>query len=268
MRRSLGLALVASVLLVITGPDIPEGLTGSPSTPAPEGSALPTATAATSRGDAPPPSAAAPSMAQPQERSGEAAAEGAVSDDGPEVVPGPTDVNALLRGVPGATTVAGGTVTAGRGPAYRFSVEVETVLELDIDSIATIVETALLDTDRSWARDRTLQRVADPSEARLRVVIATPGTVDAICATVGLDTAGIYSCWTGRIAALNAMRWESGATGFDDISAYRSYLVNHEVGHALGYAHVGCPAAGQLAPVMMQQTKGLDGCRANGWPHP
>lgn len=261
MRRSLALVLVTAGLLVLTAADVTADIAGDPTMAVPLGTAAPTIAASA----APAP---APSMAQPQEPSGAAAAEGALPDDGPEVVPGPTDVDALLRGAAGATTVARGTATAGRGPAHRFSVEAETVLGLDIDEVAAIVEAALLDTDRSWARDRTLERVADPSEARIRVVVAAPDTVDAICATVGLNTAGVYSCWTGRIAALNAMRWEIGATGFGDIATYRSYLVNHEVGHALGYAHVGCPAVGELAPVMMQQTKGLDGCRANGWPYP
>jgi len=186
---------------------------------------------------------------------------GAVASRGPALT-------AVLDPAGGATIVAGGSAVAGSGPTHRYSVEVEPALGLDVELVRAIVESALHDDERSWARTRTLQRVDDPQAARIRVIVASPETVDAICATVGLNTAGIFSCWTGRIAALNAWRWEVGAAGFPDVATYRTYLINHEFGHALGYGHISCPGAGSIAPVMLQQSKGLAGCTANGWPYP
>ncbi len=155
----------------------------------------------------------------------------------------------------------------GTGPLLRFSVEVERATGLDPGAVAELASAALGD-PRSWARIRTLERTGDPAVADVRIVVASPATVDALCAEAGLATNGIFSCWNGRVAALNAWRWEVGAVGFPDAATYRTYLVNHEVGHALGLGHVACPGSGALAPLMMQQSKGLAGCIANAWPFP
>ena len=152
------------------------------------------------------------------------------------------------------------------GRSVRFSVEVEAATGLDPETVATIVESALYD-ERSWARDLDLQRVA-PDEAWLHVIVGTPATVDRLCARAGLNTAGWLSCWNGRVAAINLDRWSQGVAHFDDLAVYRRYVVNHEVGHGLGHDHAGCGGSGRLAPLMAQQTKSLDGCLPNEWPHP
>ncbi|MCC5947756.1 MAG: DUF3152 domain-containing protein [Nitriliruptoraceae bacterium] len=163
--------------------------------------------------------------------------------------------------------VVAGDATAGEGTTVRYTVEVEPAVRQDPLAVAAVVEEALHD-PRSWAADVRLERVEEPGDADIRVVLATPDTVDELCARAGLNTAGRFSCWNGQFAALNAMRWEQGADGFDDLAVYRRYLVNHEFGHGLGYGHVDCPAPGELAPVMMQQTMGTNGCVANGWVYP
>jgi hypothetical protein len=166
--------------------------------------------------------------------------------------------------------VAGGVdAPVGTGRRITYSVEVEPSTGLDLRAVEAEVSAILTD-PRSWTADGSLswQRVGS-SQARIRVVVARPATVDAYCGAVGLRTGGRVSCWDGYRAMLNLDRWATGVTPFHtDLAVYRQYLVNHEVGHGLGHGHERCPGAGALAPVMQQQTGGLGACRANGWPFP
>lgn len=157
--------------------------------------------------------------------------------------------------------------TFGTAPGLTFSVKAEEGSGIDPDELVAIVDGILAD-PRSWAGDGVtgLERVADGGEFTLAV--ATPATVDDLCSP--LRTNGYFSCARNGWVALNLDRWNSAIeewpTSLDD---YRAYVVNHEVGHYIrGPDHPSCPGSGGLAPVMMQQTKGLDGCLPNGWPYP
>jgi hypothetical protein len=79
-----------------------------------------------------------------------------------------------------------------------------------------------------------------------------------------------YSCRVGRYVIINEDRWRRGTPYFKKsggtLREYRAMVVNHETGHWFGLGHASCGGAGQLAPVMMQQSKGLYGCKPNPWP--
>lgn len=167
---------------------------------------------------------------------------------------------------PGTFRVAGGqSDVGGDGALLTYTVEVERGLPLRVREIAATVDATLAD-PRGWtsAEDRSVQRVERDGD--LRILVATPDTTDQLCAP--LDTGGRLSCRNGERVVLNAWRWVHGADAYAGIAQYRRYLVNHEVGHALGNGHADCDGPGALAPVMMQQTKGLQGCRRNPWPAP
>jgi hypothetical protein len=81
------------------------------------------------------------------------------------------------------------------------------------------------------------------------------------------------SCSIGRNIIINEVRWlESAPPGVMDevpLDQYRMMVVNHEVGHWLGHHnHSSCPGPGRVAPLMMQQSKGLNGCTFNPYPLP
>lgn len=162
----------------------------------------------------------------------------------------------------------GGTDRQGSGTLRTYRVEVETGTEQDAPAFASAVDATLAD-PRSWTNDGrwSLQRVASDN-ADFVIRLATPATVDKVCAAVGLDTAGYVSCRAGKYVMVNRDRWLQAIPDYNgDVALYRRYVINHEVGHQLGYGHQACPGPGRPAPVMQQQTLGLGSCRPNGWPY-
>ncbi|TYP89926.1 DUF3152 domain-containing protein [Blastococcus xanthinilyticus] len=156
----------------------------------------------------------------------------------------------------------------GSGPLQRFAVEVEDGIGVDGAAFADAV-TATLGDPRSWGSGgrMSFQRVGAGAEYDFKVSLVSPGSMETYCPGVG--TGGYTSCRYGERAVINLARWATAVPHYDgDIATYRQYVVNHEVGHALGNGHVGCPGPGQPAPVMVQQTLGLDGCVKNAWPYP
>ena len=157
---------------------------------------------------------------------------------------------------------------AGSGTAVNFDVRREKNVPVDVEAAARTIQSVLND-PRSWRAGRTweFQLVSSADRADVHVFITTPATTDRLCAP--LLTRGEVSCQNGDRVVLNAKRWISGAEAYGtDVTNYRRYLVNHEFGHVLGYQHTQCAGEGKEAGIMVQQTKGLDGCRANPWPYP
>ena len=170
------------------------------------------------------------------------------------------------RGAGTFTVVPGSDPGPGTGKIRTIRVEVEDGLAIDGAKFAETVMATLND-PRGWGADGSLSFARTDGDAELRVVLASPDTVDVLCAP--LDTGGQVSCGTNGRATLNLRRWVHATqetTG--DKAAYRQYLVNHEVGHLLGHRHESCPGPGQLAPLMQQQSYKAAPCLPNPWPFP
>jgi hypothetical protein len=194
-------------------------------------------------------------------------------DAGPSDMPAVTGAETYVEKGAGTVSVVDGmSPVLGTGPLRRFIVEVEDGIGVDGAAFAQAVETTLGD-PRSWGNGgrMSFQRVgvaeAASAQYEFKVTLVSPGNMETYCPGVG--TGGYTSCRYGDRAVINLARWATAVPHYDgDIATYRLYVVNHEVGHALGNGHQPCPGPGQLAPVMQQQTLGLDGCAKNAWPYP
>ncbi|MEC7751594.1 MAG: DUF3152 domain-containing protein [Myxococcota bacterium] len=149
------------------------------------------------------------------------------------------------------------------GKLTTYKVMVEKSTGYPIEKFAQEVEEILLD-ERGWQASGkvTFWR---KKKARIRIILATPATVDRLCRP--LNTNGYVSCHKQGTVALNVARWRENAAAFPgDLQAYRTYLINHEVGHALGQRHRYCKRDGSPVPVMHPQTYGFINCADNFWP--
>ncbi len=116
--------------------------------------------------------------------------------------------------------------------------------------------------ERGWLRShRRFARVARGGD--FTVVLAQASLVP----TYSRSCSALYSCRVGRDVILNVDRWRSGARAFPgSLEQYRQMVLDHETGHWLGLGHASCPGRGRPAPVMQQQSKGMQGCTPNAWP--
>ncbi|MDG4794088.1 DUF3152 domain-containing protein [Micromonospora sp. WMMD1082] len=208
----------------------------------------------------------------------------------PESAPSPTGVppspEPPVLQEPGAVPSTGpgrfgyadrsGPVLGTAGDIRRYRVAVESGSGVDAGEFALAVRTALAGPG-SWVDggQLRLRQVAGDSRYDFTVYLATAHTAGRMCVAGGVDIRiggrPYTSCRTSGKVIINLDRWRLSVPHFVadgvPLSVYRTYVINHEVGHQLGNRHERCPGQGEPAPVMMQQTLFLKGCVANPWPY-
>lgn len=245
-RRAVLLAILAVTVLLVAvdfarGASNPQDSAGA-RIPSP----TPSAAAASDQPQSAPPTTTAPSTSAP-------------ASPTPSAIP--------QSGAGTFVTAAGESAKVGTGKLMTYKVEIENGSGQDATAFASEVDKTLGD-PRSWtaAGEWSFRRVSS-GNVDFIVRLATPKTVDKFCEAAGLQTDGYVSCRTGQFVMINLARWVEAVPHYSgDVALYRQYVINHEVGHRLGHGHERCPKAGTPAPVMVQQTYTLDGCKANGWP--
>ncbi|MET7667112.1 DUF3152 domain-containing protein [Micromonospora luteifusca] len=169
-----------------------------------------------------------------------------------------------------------GPVLGRAGELRRYRVAVESGSNEDAADFAQAVQVALAGPG-SWVDSGRLRLRQVPGDAPrdFTVYLATTRTAGRMCADGGVDIRiggrPYTSCRAPGQVIINLDRWRLSVPHFVSagvpLAVYRTYVVNHEVGHQLGHRHERCPGAGRPAPVMMQQTLFLNGCRVNPWPY-
>lgn len=191
-------------------------------------------------------------------------------------------------GVPGAQR------GEGKEKTFTYVVEVEEGIDTAAyggdDAFATMVDATLTNV-KGWTHDPRFRfehiQESPGLVPDLRIQLTSVETTHSLCGNdIEMETSCFYAD-KGRVV-INESRWVRGATPFEgDLGAYRQYLINHEVGHGIGYGlHESCGGQGELAPIMMQQTLSVsnsqlyhidpeevykdDGlvCVTNPWPYP
>ncbi|MEX0934212.1 MAG: DUF3152 domain-containing protein [Candidatus Saccharimonadales bacterium] len=147
---------------------------------------------------------------------------------------------------------------------FTYSIDSRGDIEADVDELAVLVAQTLSDS-RGWSQaDVGFKRVSSGGDFTLW--LAAPDQMQSFSSLCSAE----YSCRIGRDVVINDLRWRSGTPSWNEaggpLRGYRHMVINHEVGHFLGFGHLNCSAPGDLAPVMLQQSIDLGGCEFNPWP--
>lgn len=100
--------------------------------------------------------------------------------------------------------------------------------------------------------------VGDPYKADIKIYLTCPDNMRKLSSN---STNELNLCdMTKRIVYVHADRWLNKHTQYNksgmSLEDYRTYVINHEVGHALGCMHLDTCLLDGKSPVMKQQTPG------------
>ena len=141
-----------------------------------------------------------------------------------------------------------------------YTVRVQYPLRHELGRLRSKVDSVLSD-DRTWP----VKFTRDDLHPDFSITLVEPGVVERAC---GLSNDLSCASMDHKWVLLNARRWFEGSAKSNlDLDDYRTYVINHEVGHVLLLNHPTLPPRpGEPCPVMIQQTLGTGYALKNVWP--
>jgi len=154
---------------------------------------------------------------------------------------------------------------SGGGSHYTYCIQAKGISGANLSSFAAKAASTLADS-RSWAGSGRVSFSEVKSGCSFTLWLSAASQVPSFSS----GCSSSWSCRAGSNVIINADRWNGGTTAWNsaggNINDYRSMVINHEVGHFIGFGHASCGGSGQPAPLMQQQSISLQGCKFNPWP--
>jgi len=159
-------------------------------------------------------------------------------------------------------TIAATAPATADSAVVEYSIGTRGEVRADLPDFVAAVRDAYAD-PRGWSLGGVVRFKRVASGGDLEVWLVSPDEMT----TFSGDCSPVWSCRVGRDVVINDIRFRDGSPFWPGaLDDYRILLINHETGHWLGFEHEPCSGAGALAPVMMQQSKGVGICVGNPWP--
>lgn len=130
----------------------------------------------------------------------------------------------------------------------RYKVSVESIVKKSLKNFKKEVHN-ILSHPKSWK----VNFIQDDTNFDFELTLASARNIKTYCNFSGLSCADPYN----KKIWINNYRWTKGAKPSKlSLKNYRIYLINHEVGHILGFLHAK-PIKNRKVPVMNQHTLGI-----------
>jgi hypothetical protein len=149
--------------------------------------------------------------------------------------------------------------------SYSYTVEFSNSLSLKKNKIINKIQDVLTN-KKGWSKLGYNFNFMDVNtNPHFCIKIVPESTIVRICKFKGLSCADSNT----NTIYININLWRKGSSKSKlNLEDYRTYLINHEVGHILGKQHIdkNTLKPRTKAPVMIQQTLGINDCIPNCWP--